>query len=123
MGDYYYFNFETGETQWSHPLDKIYCEKVIEARTNCSKEDDVSGDQIEKTIKTKDIDDKSSIVNRTESNSNSKELYEERNPFDHKDFNCTTEERQEQEMNLTPKKLVSDKYRFRGRKQEIDLEF
>ena len=77
MGDYYYFNFETGETQWSHPLDKIYCEKVIKARTNCSKEDDVSGDQIEKTIKTKDIDDKSSIVNRTESNSNSNELYEE----------------------------------------------
>ena len=38
LGDYYYFNFETGETQWSHPLDKIYCQRVIDARKNLHKD-------------------------------------------------------------------------------------
>ena len=37
LGDYYYFNFETGETQWNHPLDKVYCEKIIEARKTLPK--------------------------------------------------------------------------------------
>ena len=123
LGDYYYFNFETGETQWSHPLDKIYCEKVIKARINCSKQDDVSGDQIENIFKTKDIDDKSCLINRTESNSNSKVLVEAHDQLDPKDLSCTTEEQKEQEMNLTPKKLVSEKYRFTGTKQQINLEF
>jgi hypothetical protein len=28
IGDYYYFNVECGETQWNHPLDQIYRQKV-----------------------------------------------------------------------------------------------
>ena len=32
IGDYYYFNVNTGETQWAHPLDEIYKQKVIVAR-------------------------------------------------------------------------------------------
>ena len=32
IGDYYYFNVDTGETQWAHPLDEIYRQKVILAR-------------------------------------------------------------------------------------------
>ena len=32
IGDYYYFNTNSGETQWAHPLDEIYRQKVIVAR-------------------------------------------------------------------------------------------
>ena len=32
IGDYYYFNINSGETQWAHPLDEIYKQKVILAR-------------------------------------------------------------------------------------------
>ena len=32
IGDYYYFNVENGETQWAHPLDEIYRQKVKLAR-------------------------------------------------------------------------------------------
>ena len=32
IGDYYYFNVNSGETQWAHPLDEIYRQKVIVAR-------------------------------------------------------------------------------------------
>ncbi|CAB4063957.1 CEP164 [Lepeophtheirus salmonis] len=34
--DFYYFNFETGETQWTHPFDEIYKKKVIQARESGS---------------------------------------------------------------------------------------
>ena len=27
-GEFYYFNFATGETQWEHPLDELYRLKV-----------------------------------------------------------------------------------------------
>ena len=27
-GEFYYFNFATGETQWEHPLDDVYRQKV-----------------------------------------------------------------------------------------------
>ncbi|TRY71793.1 hypothetical protein TCAL_01052 [Tigriopus californicus] len=30
--DFYYFNFESGHSQWEHPLDAIFLEKVTEAR-------------------------------------------------------------------------------------------
>ena len=32
IGDYYYFNSDTGDTQWAHPLDEIYKQKVTLAR-------------------------------------------------------------------------------------------
>ena len=32
INDFYYFNVETGETQWCHPLDDIYRQKVVLAR-------------------------------------------------------------------------------------------
>ena len=40
IGDYYYFNSDTGDTQWAHPLDQIYKQKVSIAREqfNNSKE-------------------------------------------------------------------------------------
>ena len=46
IGDYYYFNVNSGETQWAHPLDEIYRQKVILARSADEKEDvtEVSGD-------------------------------------------------------------------------------
>ena len=31
-GDYYYFNFHTGASQWDHPLDEVYRQKVTFAR-------------------------------------------------------------------------------------------
>lgn len=31
-GDYYYFNFQTGDSQWEHPLDEIYRQKVTLGR-------------------------------------------------------------------------------------------
>ena len=32
INDFYYFNVETGETQWCHPLDDLYRQKVVLAR-------------------------------------------------------------------------------------------
>ena len=32
VGDYYYFESDTGRSQWSHPLDEVYRTKVQEAR-------------------------------------------------------------------------------------------
>lgn len=32
INDFYYFNIETGETQWCHPLDDLFKQKVIIAR-------------------------------------------------------------------------------------------
>ena len=34
-GEFYYFNFATGETQWEHPLDEVYRQKV---RLRCGEE-------------------------------------------------------------------------------------
>ena len=49
IGDYYYFNSDTGDTQWAHPLDEIYRQKVDLAREQFRKENvtDVSGDTSE----------------------------------------------------------------------------
>ena len=41
VGDCYYFNFETGQTQWEHPLDEVYQQKVILAREEFT---EISGD-------------------------------------------------------------------------------
>ena len=116
LGDYYYFNFETGETQWSHPLDKIYCEKVIEIRTNCSKQEDISNDKIKQIRKQENFDDKPSFVDKTEKNLKSDQIYEGLdsgdNPNCQTPLSCITKEQQEPEMNLTPKKLVSKNVEF-----------
>ena len=40
IGDYYYFNSDTGETQWAHPLDEIYKQKVTLAREQFFRETD-----------------------------------------------------------------------------------
>lgn len=32
--DFYYFNFESGQSQWEHPLDAIFLERVAEARNH-----------------------------------------------------------------------------------------
>ena len=116
LGDYYYFNFETGETQWSHPLDKIYCEKVIEIRTNSSKQEDISNEKIKQIRKQKNFDDKPSLAEETKNCSNSDQIHVELdrgdNPSDQKEISCVTKEQQEPQMNLTPKKLVSRNVEF-----------
>ena len=40
IGDYYYFNVNSGETQWAHPLDEIYKQKVTLARQQFEVEND-----------------------------------------------------------------------------------
>jgi hypothetical protein len=32
LDDYYYFNFATGASQWEHPLDDLYRNRVLEER-------------------------------------------------------------------------------------------
>jgi hypothetical protein len=34
VGAWYYFNFKTGETQWTHPLDTVFQERVAAERGN-----------------------------------------------------------------------------------------
>ena len=108
LGDYYYFNFETGETQWSHPLDKIYCEKVIEIRTNFSKQEDIGNEKIKPIRKQRTLDDKPSLI---ESNSQNNQTHEGLDIGDnqnyHEPLSCATKKQEETEMNLTPTKLVS----------------
>ena len=41
IGDYYYFNSDTGSTQWAHPLDEIYKQKVTLAREQFLRETNV----------------------------------------------------------------------------------
>lgn len=30
--DYYYYNSKSGESQWKHPLDEVYRQKVVQAK-------------------------------------------------------------------------------------------
>ena len=101
LGDYYYFNIETGETQWDHPLDKIFREKVIQARLTYPNEGfsfedksipDISTENI-KTIGCKgDAIETNADTDNTQSND--------------KSLICDTTKKDDQEMSLTPKKLV-----------------
>ena len=48
-GDIYYFNFESGESTWDHPLDELYKKKYSDAKNNKSmNEDKLSSDADEK---------------------------------------------------------------------------
>jgi len=53
IGDYYYFNTNSGETQWAHPLDEIYRQKVIVARES-GKNASTSGVTEDSTAETMD---------------------------------------------------------------------
>ena len=101
LGDYYYFNFETGETQWNHPLDKIFREKVIQARLTYPNEGVPSQDINIHDTSTDNIKVKAwkggateTIVNTDVHETNDKGLI------------CNTTKQDDQEMSLTPKKLV-----------------
>ena len=102
LGDYYYFNFETGETQWNHPLDKIFREKVIEARRIHSNEGGSLQEKNNQEILPKNSKSATLEGEGTEnlgnidiSHRNEENLISNSNQEDN------------QEMSLTPKKLVS----------------
>ena len=46
IGDYYYFNSDTGDTQWAHPLDEIYKQKVTLAREQFNNAEDKNQNNI-----------------------------------------------------------------------------
>ena len=46
IGDYYYFNSDTGSTQWAHPLDEIYKQKVTLAREQFNNAEDKNQNNI-----------------------------------------------------------------------------
>ena len=46
IGDYYYFNSDSGQTQWAHPLDEIYKQKVTLAREQFNNAEDKNQNNI-----------------------------------------------------------------------------
>ena len=104
LGDYYYFNFETGETQWSHPLDDIYREKVIQTRKSFFSKESIS----------KEAQKSNEKLIKVENNENLKEGLENTNINVNVNNrqNCREQEiesnkQENSEMMSTPKKLVS----------------
>ena len=104
LGDYYYFNFETGETQWSHPLDDIYREKVIQTRKSFSSKESILKEALKGNEK----------LTKVENNENLKEGLESTdvNVNVNNRQNCREQEiesnkQENSEMMSTPKKLVS----------------
>ena len=71
LAAWFYYDFSNGETQWNHPLDEFYKQKVIEARADvCSKEAvDVRNSDTEHTIDdiTNDCGDKLDEVEEDQS--------------------------------------------------------
>ena len=102
LGDYYYFNFETGETQWNHPLDKIFREKVIEARLVHSNEG--GSLQGKNNLGTQPINSKSTTFEgeRTENIDNTDISHR-----NEENLISNSNQEDDKEMSLTPKKLVS----------------
>ena len=104
LGDYYYFNFETGETQWSHPLDDIYREKVIQTRKSFSSKESILKEALknnEKLIKVENDENlkeglENTIVNVNVNNQQSCREQE-----------IESNKQENSEMMSTPKKLVS----------------
>ena len=104
LGDYYYFNFETGETQWSHPLDDIYREKVIQTRKSFSSKESILKEALkcnEKLIKVENNENlkeglENTIVNVNVNNQQSCREQE-----------IESNKQEKSEMMSTPKKLVS----------------
>ena len=104
LGDYYYFNFETGETQWSHPLDDIYREKVIQTRKSFFSKESISKEaqkSNEKLIKVENNENLKEGLENTNINVN----VNNRQNFREQEIESNKQENSE--MMSTPKKLVS----------------
>ena len=104
LGDYYYFNFETGETQWSHPLDDIYREKVIQTRKSFSSKESILKEALKSNEK----------LIKVENNENLKEGLENtivnvnvNNQQSCREQEIESNKQENSEMMSTPKKLVS----------------
>ena len=102
LGDYYYFNFETGETQWNHPLDKIFREKVIQARLAVADTSVTLQQNSNQAIFDEKLEPHAYEIEQTENktctditNTNDESLISD------------TDKKEDQEMSLTPNKLVS----------------
>ena len=102
LGDYYYFNFETGETQWNHPLDKIFREKVIEARRVHSNEGGSLQEKNNQEILPKNSNSATLEGVGTENLDNIDVSHR-----NEENLNSNSNQEDDQEMSLTPKKLVS----------------
>ena len=101
LGDYYYFNFETGETQWNHPLDKIFREKVIQARLAVANKGFTLQHNSNQELLAEKVEPHAYEIEKTEnktdtdiSNTNDESL------------TCDSGKKEDQEMSLTPNKLV-----------------
>ena len=101
LGDYYYFNFETGETQWNHPLDKIFREKVVQARLAVADKGVTLQYNSNKELLAEKVEPHAYEIEKTEnktdtdiSNTNDESL------------TCDSGKKEDQEMSLTPNKLV-----------------
>ena len=102
LGDYYYFNFETGETQWNHPLDKIFREKVIQARLAVA----------DKSVTLQHNSNQALLAEKLEPHAYEIEQTENKTCTDITNTNdesliSDTDKKEDQEMSLTPNKLVS----------------
>ena len=101
LGDYYYFNFETGETQWNHPLDKIFCEKVIQARKVIA----------DKCVTLQHNSNQALLAEKVEAHAYEIEEAENKPYTDIGNTNdesltCDSDKKEGHEMSLTPNKLV-----------------
>ena len=101
LGDYYYFNFETGETQWNHPLDKIFREKVVQARLAVA----------DKGVTLQYNSNQELLAEKVESHAHEIEKTENKTDTDISNTNdesltCDSGKKEDQEMSLTPNILV-----------------
>lgn len=102
LGDYYYFNFETGETQWNHPLDRIFREKVIQARLAVA----------DTSVTLRQNSNQALLAEKSEPHAYEIEQTENKTCTDITNTNdesliSDTDKKEDQEMSLTPNKLVS----------------
>ena len=104
LGDYYYFNFETGETQWSHPLDDIYREKVIQTRKSFFSKESISKEAQKRNEKLIKVENNENLKEGLE-NTNINVNVNNRQNFREQEIESNKQENSE--MMSTPKKLVS----------------
>ena len=101
LGDYYYFNFETGETQWNHPLDRIFREKVIQARLAVADKSATLQHKSDQALLTKKIEPQTHEIEQTEN-----KTYTDISSTNDESLTCDSDKKEDQEMSLTPNKLV-----------------
>ena len=101
LGDYYYFNFETGETQWNHPLDKIFCEKVIQARQVVANKCVTLQHNSNQALLAEKVETHAYEIEETEN-----KIYTDISNTNDESLTCDSVKKEGHEMSLTPNKLV-----------------